>query len=121
MATIREWLNEAGFNWEKGTIIYQPTEGDCPGWNSPLSAAVIMPNHPILTKEFDERDGGPRCPRFIAEDDEAIYFPAQYDGSTWVNKIWKDITKYLDYKNNVTPYPGGWGKYYSGHCACDEG
>ena len=107
MATIREWLNAFGFNWESGKIIYQETCGDAPGWDEPVAARLVGHWDPILCLEFDAKWGGPECPRFVAEDDAAIYFPAQaqYDGSTWCVRIWKDLLRYLDIANE-SPYPG---------------
>jgi hypothetical protein len=107
MSTIREWLNDAEFDWETGTIVYQEVsdEDSSPGWTDPSSASVIAPDHPILGKSFHSGYGGPECPRFVAKDDRFIYFPGQYDGSTWLEKVSVNITFYLDPKN-PSPYPG---------------
>ena len=113
MATIREWLNKAGFDWRTGRIIFQETyycdtleRHDTPGWASPEGAREITADDPILDYEFDDGFGAPECPKFIAEDRDRFFFPAQYDGATWLEFVWKDINKYLD-ANNETPYPGG--------------
>jgi len=106
MATIRGWLNDSGFNWEKGVIVHQPTESSCPGWGSPISAEIVGINDRVLDHDFHTGFGGPECPRFVAEDDMAFYFPCQYDGATSVEKLLKNIESYLDV-SNPTPYPGG--------------
>jgi len=106
MATIRQWLTEQGFDFGNGTILFQPAASS-PGWTSVEETGkgrMIRTTHPILDHVFDDGFGAPECPRFIAEDSEAIYFPAQYDGATWCEKVHKDITYYVDH---VTPYPGG--------------
>lgn len=106
MATIKKWLNENGFNWETGRIIYHETDDSSPGWGDAKSAEEVPADHPILIKEFYDGHGGPECPRFVAEDSQAIYFPSQYDGSTGCEKVWKNLDRYLDPKTE-TPYPGG--------------
>jgi hypothetical protein len=107
MTTIKEWLTGAGFDWETGKIIWQQTNfGDCPGWSYPIAAYRIESDHSILGQEFNCGFGGPECPRFIAKDSKFIYFPAQYDGSTWIEKVAIDIDFCLDHKNS-SPYPGG--------------
>ena len=105
MNTIRDWLTRGSFNWDKGRIIYQATDKFC-GWDEPLSAEEISKEHPILDHEFNRGFGAPECPRFIAEDEKALYFPEQYDGATSLTVVYKDIDWYLD-AENPTPYPGG--------------
>ncbi|MCF7995278.1 MAG: hypothetical protein K9L88_10615 [Chromatiaceae bacterium] len=107
MATLKDWLNELGFDWETGRIIYHAVRGNAAGWKTAESAEDIGCDHEILTIEFDEGAGSPECPRIIAEDEEAIYFPSQYDGATALEKVWKDLDKYLDLESNETPYPSG--------------
>lgn len=105
--TIREWLTEAGFDFAAGRILWQDTgEDSSPGWATPTAAAFIPADHAILDKAFDSGYGGSECPRFVAEDAVAIYFPSQYDGSTRIVKVHKNLERYLD-PNNETPYPGG--------------
>jgi len=109
MTTIKEELTISDFDWESGIIIYQETPDDySPGWtpNSMIIPGIeIKHTHPILTKNFQTGYGGPQMPRFIAKDNKYIYFPAQYDGSTWIEKIAIDIKN--EYINIPTPYPGG--------------
>lgn len=111
MATLREWLNELGFDWENGIIVYQPVTEDawCPGWAGDdefLPPRIIPRNHPILDEEFDNGYGAPECPRIVAEDKERVYFPVQHDGATWLVYVYKDVRKYVE-KSEETPYPGG--------------
>ena len=106
-STIREWLNEADFNWATGRVIWQDVEdGESPGWSNSIAGQEINSDHAILDKSFADGYGSPKCPRFIAEDSRALYFPEQYDGSTSLVVIHKDITYYLN-PENPTPYPGG--------------
>jgi len=109
MATIREWLDYSGFDWERGEILWQEvTAGDyCPGWGTPKTGMMIDKTHSILDEEFDDGFGAPRCPRFLARDNRRIYFPYQYDGSTACCDVELNWSVYLGDKPNETPYPGG--------------
>jgi len=108
MTTIRDWLTEMHFDFSSGVIIFQSVkDNQAPGWYDPISSEVINENHPVLNQEFNSGFGSPSCPRFIAKDNEAVYFPYQYDGSTNIQKIWLDINNYLDFTHYYTPYPGG--------------
>lgn len=133
MATIREWLDEAGFDWDNGIIIYHPTSrylGDEPeaeddfyfspnhGWNDRNGKPVFMRSSGlaggkearewrVVNYEFGDGYGGPGCPRFIAYDSDATYFPAQYDGSTWLEKVYLNPGRYMGDNAIETPYPGG--------------
>jgi hypothetical protein len=109
MTTLREQLKAAGFEFsDDAEILWQPVSGDsrCPGWAHELKQAIIIDNnHKILDHEFRDGFGGPECPRFVAKEKNYLYFPAQYDGSTWVERI---DTTFADYLNGEgTPYPGG--------------
>lgn len=104
MATIREWLINAGFDFDAGTIIYQKTTMYAPGWADPKEA-MAMPSS-ILDFEFDDSFGAPNCPRFFARCGDFVYFPSQYDGSTNLCKVNVKPSFYLDIAN-PTPYPGG--------------
>ena len=106
MATIRKWLLQSNFNWEEGTIIFQATDGDYPGWDSRAENALIIERtHPILDEHFDDGYGGPRCPMFVAKDRNRMYFPGQYDGSTFIVVVSTNMDDYLN--GTETPYPGG--------------
>ena len=106
--TLREWLDEHGFDWNNGTIIYQGVDDEayCNGWGLPTNAAVITHDHPVLDHRFEPGYGCPEAPRIIAKDSTAIYFCCQYDGSTWLEKVMTDITYYLT-PEHPAPYPGG--------------
>jgi len=60
-----------------------------------------------LDKPFDTaREDDPwKCPRYVAKDKEAIYFPEQDDCGSYPAKIWLDISRYLDVKVPIS-YPG---------------
>lgn len=106
MASIYEWLSEAGFDFKLGTIIYQGVgEDSCaPGWSTPTMACTITDD--ALHKQFDCGYGAPECPRFFARCGNWVYFPEQYDGATGLVKVNIRPSHYLDIKNH-TPYPGG--------------
>lgn len=108
MATIRKWLDGVGFNWDQGNIVYQAVDGNYPGWSygSAHVGQRIEQDNPILDQDFDDGYGAPYCPRFVARDDQAIYFPVQYDGSTWIEHVVTDLSWYLE-EGHETPYPGG--------------
>lgn len=107
-ATLRGWLNEAGFDWESGLIVWQDTgEDNYPGWHTPEAPGVVITkDHEVLDRKFYCGYGGPECPRIFAQDKNAIYFPGQYDGSTWLERIVTDPGFYT-LPGNATPYPGG--------------
>jgi hypothetical protein len=109
MATLRQFLDSQGFDWRTGYIVIHPTpeEGSNPGWEE-LSGTpfVAPPTHEILDKEFYDGYGGPKCPRFVARDKDALYFPIQYDGATCCCKVFGDLRVYLS-GDEQTPYPGG--------------
>lgn len=99
-ATLRQWLTEAGFDWNAGRIVVQDDD------YQPTSARWVEQDDPMLDEVFETGFGHAGAPCFIAEDATAIYFPDQYDGSTSCVRVWKDITRYLKLEAN-TPYPGG--------------
>jgi hypothetical protein len=107
-STIRSWLEEQGFDWDSGVIVYQWREGGefAPGWSTPDSSRQLDFTDPILDTRFCTGHGGPMAPRFFAKDRTAVYFPGQYDGATWCEKVVTDPKWYLD-PANKTPYPGG--------------
>ena len=109
MATIRQWLNKASFNWEKGDVVVQEMEEDgySPGWAKGVKPRIATQDDPILNVEFDSGMGAPHCPRFFARDDKAVYFPGQYDGATWIETVNINPDAYLGDDFIQTPYPGG--------------
>lgn len=110
MATIREFLERRGFDWNSSTILVQDVKNeDYAGWrefkpSEGHTARYIEMDDEILDKEFYDDYGGAECPRFVARDFEATYFPCQYDGATWCDKVYHSFDKYLV---ESTPYPGG--------------
>ena len=115
MTTLRKCLTDRGFEFtdENARIIYHPVEYDrAPGWARIKGEPEIITSpweHSILDKEFYSGYGSAEMPRFVAEDDDCIYFPSQYDGSTKIVFVYKDLDAYTT-KNLVpeeTPYPGG--------------
>ncbi|RKY62981.1 MAG: hypothetical protein DRP95_00130 [Candidatus Latescibacterota bacterium] len=106
-ATLRKELDRLGFDWKSGRILVQEVfENMFHAWSDSEGARWVDFDDPILDLEFGGFGDEVQCPRFVAEDKEAIYFPAQYDGDTWVEKVYKDIGRYLDWKNYESPYPG---------------
>ena len=124
MATVRKWLSELGFDWEKGTIVFQAVEdregkafwatgaeaepGIPPGQAMPLEGRIVGRDDPFLDWEFNDRHGAPNCPRFIARDQKAIYFPATFAGATWAERIFLDLSQYVGAKGEFehAPYLG---------------
>ena len=102
MPTIREWLSESNFDWEEGIIIHQKVDNR---YGEIQSTSIVTSDHPILDEYFKDGYGGPMCPRFVAKDENHMYFPNQYDGSTFIVVV---STNMEDYLNGLeTPYPGG--------------
>lgn len=117
MATLRQWLDKEGFDWDTGVIVAHTLKEDSysPGWGSGNGAfkfdfrdktQLDGKHNELLDHVFDCGYGAPEAPRFVAEDKNRFYFPVQYDGSTWIESIHKNIDHYMDI-NNDTPYPGG--------------
>lgn len=110
MATIRQWLQNEGFDFENGRILFQDVTEDayCPGWardDYELKDTIEIKDHPILDHEFNDGYGSAQCPRFLAKDSKKIYFPSQYDGATCVNSIEIDLDSFVGNKKPL-PYPG---------------
>lgn len=112
MSTLREWLTQRGFDFENGIILYQAvTNPDCaPGWayedRDREETVQIDASNEILDRVFDSGYGGPDCPRIFARDNDAIYFPSQYDGATWLERVEINPESFIGNKK-PTPYPGG--------------
>ena len=115
MATIRKFLDGKGFDWLLGSVYIQIVRGRIdgepesvrPGWDMEIIAVYrAVARDRILDYEFSDDYGGPECPRFIAYDPGAVYFPAQYDGATWCEKVLYPPERYLE-GTALTPYPGG--------------
>lgn len=106
--TVLEFLKTLNFDFSKGKIYYSesPESAYCPGWDNGLPAKLIDEDHPILREEFNTSFGSPQHPRIVAYDETAVYFPCQYDGSTWMEKVYLSPEKYITGEAQ-TPYPGG--------------
>lgn len=117
VATLRIWLDDRHFDWENGRIVLQAFPPDEDLWEQfyddtakQMEPVFIDRKHPVLDVAFSSGMGEASCPRFIAEDAQRIYFPAQYDGATWCEIVWKDLSKYVnsgEAKAEPTPLPGG--------------
>ena len=111
MSTLRELLNEIGFEWGNGRILYQPISEDayCPGWagvDEILEIVEIYSYHEILDEEFNSGYGAPYMPRFYARDSRRFYHPSQYDGSTCIETIEVEFDGLIGTRSPL-PYPGG--------------
>ena len=108
METLRKELTELGFDWSKGRIILWHLDGELRPWHfdeETISPRIIVEwKDDALDYEYDTGYGGADTPHFVAEDNEFIYLPAQYDGSTWLYKVSKDIDYYMEHQ---PPYVGG--------------
>ena len=113
MATVREFLDQSGFDWDNGSIVIQMVNDDgggFPGWADTATPAVhVSSDDAILDRTFDDGFGGPECPRYIARDNDSVYFPSQYDGATSPICVCIDLGAYTrtDGNHENTPYPGG--------------
>ncbi len=107
MAILRRELQKVGFDFASGRILYQQVDDISPGWADKNEVGEIIEidfDHPILDFDFDNDYGDFGMPRFVAEDKDKIYFPCEYDGLCWVDWVYKDIDKYIEY--GLTPYIG---------------
>lgn len=106
MATLREWLTEAGFNWRKSNIIYKKYERRILVCTYHFKLPEQIGNkimNDMLDRKFSDGYGSAQCPSIIAKDEKRIYFPGTYDGMTWLESIELDIMKYMIFD---TPYVG---------------
>lgn len=104
-ATWREWLDEAGFDWGRGVILWEEVGGRLRGWSAGEGVVEIDTGHEILDEEFGTGFGSPEAPRIVAYDADKIYFPEQYDGAVSLSWVYRDPDDYVQ-SNNSTPYPG---------------
>lgn len=107
--TLRKWLNEAGFDWSSGRIVYHygKDQAVCYYEDCDVEARIELDwAHSVLDREFYSGYGVVECPAIIAQDNKALYFPSRYDGTTELVKVMLDIDHYLQ-DGSHTPYPGG--------------
>lgn len=106
MGTLRKELTELGFDWNNGKIILWHLDGPVYSWDEEKAIPrwINVWDDVALDYEYDTGYGSADTPHFIAEDKDWIYMPGQYDGSTWLYKVNKNIEYYLDHK---PPYEGG--------------
>lgn len=114
--TLREYLDKAGFDWETGTIVIQKAtpqdwwdEDDGYYESSPIyewdkfTGKIVKTEDSALSEDLGAWSP---LPKFVARDKEFIYFPAQYDGATWVEKVAVDIKRYAGDNPLQGLYPG---------------
>lgn len=83
MKTLRELLDESGFNWARCRIAYKNKE--------------ISSNDDVLDVKFDTGYGSADSPGpFIAFDDKFMYSVAEYDGSEWMESAGYRFEDYLE-------------------------
>ncbi len=105
MTTLRKELKKAGFDFSHGRILYQEAFCIIPssaGKNEVGKVVEIDLDSPILDIEKDYNCFS--MPRFVAEDRNKIYLPCECNGVGWVEWVYKDINKYIEY--GLTPYLG---------------
>ena len=112
VTTLRKELKRVGFDFENGRIIYQEVVRDLkPGEADDIKDIIMTKyidvNDRILDRKFDADFGSPNMPRFIAEDNEKIYFPLTYDGATYIGWVYKDIHQYIARSQLPHPIEGG--------------
>ena len=102
MTTVRKLLDDLGFDWTTGVIVYRPRHAepfrDAKQWE-------IFRGHHILDEEFDELSDGTVGPNIVARDRTAVYIRRQYDGPRWMERIvYHDFVNY--YLDHDFPFPG---------------
>ena len=107
MVTLRGWLNALSFDWASGTIVLQYVdEDDYINGNPTVKAQQIQSTDIILDRQFSDGFGGLDAPHIIASDLKHVYIIGQYDGSSWMERVSKDVLRYLDPKVTI-PIIGG--------------
>lgn len=108
MATLQGWLLDHFFDWQHGRVIVRDVTREPNAWGNmhnvrgePREARL---GDPVLTAEFEPGFGGPRPKPMLAFDAAAIYFVHEYDGSTCLQKIYKDPQFYLDGEDEFDEY-----------------
>lgn len=111
MKTLREMLDGCRFNWPAGRIIVAKESIGLDYFEArdtvrPLTDG-LADNDPALDVKIDTGYGTCNIPPFIAEDDAAIYVVATYDGASWIERIEKNLDRYLAPKAPSLPCIGG--------------
>ena len=93
--TLRQCLDERGFDWASGTIIRQ----EMVNFDKPVSARNISSDDPLLDRTFEsllEETGS----RVVAWDSRAIYVHCTNaeEGEAWLDRVALDPRAYLDLK-----------------------
>lgn len=84
MTTLRKMLKEVGFDWDTGTIILENRRRN-----------LCHTEDPELDRVFYNGFGSPDGPSFVADDSVCIYWMQEYDGSQYIGKVYKNISRYL--------------------------
>jgi hypothetical protein len=105
MTSLRKWLDSVGFDFQKGILVVQ-AEMDWDHNAIPHARRITSNEDAILDGEFDSGYGSRESPLFWARDDKYIYFSAQYDGSSGIEKISIAPDAYLNGEEEI-PCPGG--------------
>lgn len=91
--TIRKLLKHADFDEEGGTIIVQERPVY---WKPARKAYVAAWDNPVL-----DEDLGSEKVFFIAEDKDALYVFHNFESLLSVDRVWKNIRRYLDPENEL--------------------
>lgn len=124
MTTLRKDLNEQGFDFSSGRIVYKPRGYDkyeffikydyyigakefcAQSPDETPVARVLAHDDPILDIEYYSGHGGEAQPQIMAEDDTKIYFYVCSDGATWLGSLHKDLNDYLTGKVSIETFGG---------------
>lgn len=109
--SFRELLNENGFDWEKGRIIYQEAPSYLPGrvaWNYFNGTVEISKDHPALDWKPEKGFPGNQMRRLVGFDSRAIYFPHAYECMDTMMVVFTSPEPYLADWKLYTPYYSNW-------------
>ncbi len=105
MSTAKKWLEDLGFDAANGRILLRWSPKNESGYDDrsswgenskDLRNEYVTLDHPRMIQEFSDGFGGNQSPHFIAEDKDFLYIVGTYDGSSWLNKVAKNIDHYKD-------------------------
>lgn len=91
-STLREQLDDCGFDWQTGLILYQGFALDEDGevdyyTNNTNPPCLLAHDSPLLDIKFDTGYGSVQFPPMIAYDAGRVYVIGCYDGSSWLQAI----------------------------------